>query len=168
MIWKTIPSYPNYEASEDGQVRSKDRIVKTSSGQYRLYKSRIISPSSANQYGHQKGMVAGKPRYFHRLVAEAFLGTCPDDCVVAHCDGNPKNNSASNLRYATPVENNSDKNLHGTLLRGENHPGAKLSADQVSYARRAISMGFTQSDIASALNVSRATISAIATGRSWA
>ena len=165
--WRSIPSLKFYEASSDGRVRSVSRIRQTSNGQVRRYRSKELSPSSQNQHGHLKVQAGGKSHYVHRLVAEAFLGECPDGLQVAHCDGNATNNAVSNLRYCTATENNRDKIDHGTHRNGEKHPGAKLTAQEVAAVRRAISMGFKQKDIAESLGVCRSTIGAIATGRSW-
>ncbi|CAL6072926.1 Conserved_hypothetical protein [Hexamita inflata] len=43
--------------------------------------------------------------YIHRLVAEAFLGECPEDCEVDHIDRCRVNNQMSNLRYFTRSQN---------------------------------------------------------------
>ena len=41
----------------------------------------------------------------HRMVAEVFLGPCPDGYEVDHIDGNKQNNNLSNLQYLTKEEN---------------------------------------------------------------
>jgi hypothetical protein len=51
--------------------------------------------------------------FVHMAVAEAFHGPRPDGLVVRHLDGNPSNNSATNLRYGTPSENARDRIAHG-------------------------------------------------------
>lgn len=43
----------------------------------------------------------------HRLVAEAFIPNPENKATVDHIDGNRKNNSIDNLRWATYSENNS-------------------------------------------------------------
>jgi len=57
-------------------------------------------------------------RYIHQLVAEAFLGPRPEGMDVAHWDGKPGHNAASNLRYASRSENQLDMRRHGTHLNG--------------------------------------------------
>lgn len=165
--WRDIPSRPGYQASSDGRIRSVDRVKRTSNGQTRRYRGKMLAPASSNQLGHKKVRVCGRTEYVHRLVAEAFFGPCPEGMQVAHNDGNVENNHARNLRYATPKENSADKRRHNTLLRGELHPSAKLDRSQVQAVRASLSNGVRQKDIASALGVSRTTISAISTGRSW-
>ena len=52
--------------------------------------------------------------YVHRLVAENFIGPCPEDgMIVNHKDGDPFNNHVSNLEWATVSENN--KHYHREL-----------------------------------------------------
>ena len=52
--------------------------------------------------------------YVHRLVAEHFIGPCPEPgMVVNHIDGDPFNNYVSNLEWATVSENN--KHYHREL-----------------------------------------------------
>ena len=41
-----------------------------------------------------------------------------------------------NLRWGAPVENTTDKERHGTLLKGPRHPVAKLSEEEVLATRR--------------------------------
>ena len=49
--------------------------------------------------------------YIHRLVAEHFIGPCPElGMVVNHIDGDPFNNHVSNLEWATVSENNEHYN----------------------------------------------------------
>jgi hypothetical protein len=54
----------------------------------------------------------------HRLVAIAFHGPPPPDHEVRHLDGNPRNNTFSNLAWGTHLVNMHDMYQHGTLGRG--------------------------------------------------
>lgn len=170
-IWRTIVDAPLYEISNLGRVRNHDRYVKTANGQTRFYRGGLIAPSH-NQHGHEKALLITTPgakimRYVHALVAQAFIGPRPDGMEVAHNDGNPRNNKVSNLRYATPVENNADKSIHGTLLERAIHPAAKLTERDVDEIFRRLALKHRQKDIAADFGVKRATIGAIAQGRSW-
>lgn len=125
-----------------------------------------------NQHGHLKVAMVRTPgikewRYLHQLVAQEFIGPRPDGQEVAHCDGNEQNNDFRNLRYATPKQNNADKRAHGTHRSRSAHPGAKLSETDIGEIRRRLAAGDLQRIIAADFNVGRATISAIAVGRSW-
>lgn len=170
-IWREIDGFPGYEVSCHGRVRSVARDVATANGQTRHYRGIVFSPSSTNQHGHLKvGLRSGgrlAMRYVHQLVAIAFLGPRPLGMVVAHCDGDPLNNRADNLRFATQKENEADKVRHGSRLSGDSHPRRILSAKDVATIRSRLADGLTQQAIATEFGVCRATISAISTGRSW-
>lgn len=76
-------------------------------------------------------------RGVHRLVCEAFRGAPPTaKHVAAHRDGNGMNNAVDNLRWATPLENEHDKSLHGTVARGERQGNSKLTTPEVVAIRR--------------------------------
>lgn len=138
-VWKPIPGYEGlYEASSLGRVRSCDRETEqTGNGGstfVRLYKGRVLRPSTHGRY-HQVTLAAGgKVRTYnlHALICEAFHGPRPTPAhEAAHWDGNVENNASCNLRWATKLENAQDKQRHGTMQRGENHAHAVLGERQV-------------------------------------
>lgn len=47
----------------------------------------------------------GNSRQVHALVLLAFVGPYPAGCEILHLDGNPTNNTLTNLRYGTRSEN---------------------------------------------------------------
>ena len=104
--WKAIPSFPGYEVSDCGQVRRGERLLSQSfnvSGYPRVTLS-LLGKS--------------KTRVVHALVAEAFLGARPQGMQICHNDGVKTNNNVSNLRFATPKDNEADKVAHGTRATG--------------------------------------------------
>ena len=130
--WRSVPNWPEYEVSEFGHVRRRLR-----GGSPIAKVGRELRPSPglyAHVYLHGK---AGKRHIsIHRLVALAFLGEPPSRAhQVAHNDGNPRNNHYTNLRYATPRENNADKIRHGTLPRGEKAGPSKFTGTMVRQVR---------------------------------
>ena len=143
-IWKPIPEFPGYEASNQGRIRSVDRRIRCENrlGQleWRLYRGRILSPSvTSTGYPHVQ---IGKGGYnysgedVHKLVMLAFVGPCPEDHEIGHRDGNPANAYLTNLRYVTYAENYQDQILHGRAHRGEKHYAAKLTESDVLEIRK--------------------------------
>ena len=171
MDWRNIEGFPGYEVSRCGKIRSLPRGVMLPCGQVRSYSGKILSPSFAHggypQVNLRRNGVA-HPMRVHCAVAAAFIGPRPDGCEVRHLDGNPRNANAENLAYGTPSQNTEDRHRHGTILRRDRHPSARLSEADVVEIKRRLSVGGKQRAIAAEFNVSRTTISAIATGRSWA
>ena len=121
--WRAISGHPGYEASDQGRVRSIDRM--TADG--RCLRGRVLKPWTARGY-HCVGLGKSAKRGVHRLVALAFIGPPPSPKhEAAHADGNPLNNRASNISWSTHAENEQDKRRHGTYARPINHfkPGQK-------------------------------------------
>ena len=87
-----------HAAPRDWQVSSAGR-VRPSIGS--------ASFGSLTRAGYCAASIQRKTYYVHRLVAAAFFGPPPnvDAWQVNHIDGNPSNNSVSNLQYVTPAEN---------------------------------------------------------------
>lgn len=69
------------------------------------------------------------------------------------------------LRWATRIENLADKIKHGTICRGEQHGGAKLTRDNVLEIRDYLG---PHKDIAERLGISKVTVSNIKHRVSWA
>ena len=104
MNWMEIPGAPDYEVSEDGDVRSIDRF--DTSGARR--KGRPLKPYiNHGGYLDCRLMINGKAKGFriHQLVMLAFVGPCPEGHIVHHVDGNTKHNHIDNLEYVTPATN---------------------------------------------------------------
>lgn len=170
--WRPIPSAAGYEVSSLGRIRSVERTVITSKGHARRYKSRPISASSFNQYGHAKFMAHDhgqtRPVYVHQAIAEAFIGSCPEGMLATHRDGCPEHNLLGNIRYATPTENQADRRRHGTHLEGERHPMSKLRLSQVQEIRRRVAAGEPKQLIAESFQISRGYLNELVGRRRWA
>jgi hypothetical protein len=114
--WKTIPKYNDYEVSNLGRVRSKERkiLVKLKNSEYlKTVRERLLKPVNGqgnylyvNLYPNPKCI---KIQY---LVLWAFVGERPKGRVVRHLNGDPKDNSLSNLAYGTQSENRLDAEKH--------------------------------------------------------
>jgi|SRR5690606_20633361 len=108
-IWKDIIGFEDdYEISNLGSLRSKDRYVKHYKGGLRLYKGSTKN-IRVNRYGYCRcNLKKDGVRYdfvIHRLVAEAFLPNPENKPQVNHKDGNKENNRLENLEWSTASEN---------------------------------------------------------------
>jgi hypothetical protein len=124
--WRIIPGVEAYEASNEGQIR---RIGRT------RIRKQILTWNGYLKIGI---IVDGKSRTLlvNRLVCAAFHGPPPEgDVHAAHEDGDKCNNRPSNLSWKTRKENEADKIRHGRTIRGNRHPGRKMSAERVQEIR---------------------------------
>lgn len=115
--WKPITGYEGYyEVSNQGRVRSVERVIMRSNGIPQRINERIMSPGLRRDHPgvnlHKDGKF--KAHYVHTLVLTAFVGPRPPGHEGCHNDGNPANNRVENLRWDTPLGNANDKRLHGT------------------------------------------------------
>jgi hypothetical protein len=167
--WRVIPSAPFYEVSSLGRVRRSVGGKSTRAG-------RILAATGRKKdgYGSVVLSLGGRDKAVHRLVhhlvAEAFLGLKPSgQHCVAHNDGDPRNNAAANLRWASHYENMQDatSTRHGSMAHGQRHPHARLTADQVKHLR---TLRRGTGDIAAYARLCGVSISAAsdaALGRTW-
>lgn len=109
-MWKAVPQYEEYyECSDDGRIRSKDRIVTESNGKQRKHKGRTLAPTqNKNGYLLVPFAIDGKrqQKYVHRVVAETFISGIPSGYVVNHIDGDRLNDRSDNLEIISASENN--------------------------------------------------------------
>ena len=88
----------------------------------------------------------------HRAVMSVVLGRqlgC--DEFVCHRDDDRRNNWPQNLYIGDYHSNAADSLRNGGRVRGEQHPFAKLSDEQVREIRRALARGERGSDLARAV-----------------
>lgn len=156
--WRDVVGYEGvYRVSRTGQV-------------YSCRAGRLLTPVLVKGYPSVRLSVRGRrvSGRVHRLVAMAFLGAPPAGKLeCAHIDGNPLNNSADNLMWASRVENEGHKRGHGTARLGERSPHAKLSNDQAQIIRSAARRLLTRSELARLVGVSEDTIYDILSGKSY-
>jgi hypothetical protein len=166
-IWKDVVDWEQYyEVSNMGNVRSKIRKGTTNFGE------RTYGGKTLKSFIHMNGYptvnlttsTKRKQSSVHRLVAEAFLGRCPDGMECCHNNGNPKDATLENLRWDTVSNNHSDKKNHGTWGGGQNSASAKLNEQQaknVKYSKKPLSY------FAEKYNMSIGGLSKIRYGESW-
>jgi len=171
--WKAIEGYEGlYEVSSLGRVRSLSRNVMLKNkreGVVRKLKGKIIKQHrdsrgswfvNLNNYGLKRKSV-------HALVAAAFLGPTPEGMEICHGDLGRDCHFVSNLSFKTHKQNmNEDRERDGTMCRGETHPSAKLTENDVLYIRK---KGIKhRKELSEQFKVSLSTIYDIVKKRSWA
>lgn len=172
-VWKEIPNYEGlYEVSNDGEVRSVDRVVIYPCNKpSRFFKGKILKQSlNVNKkYFGLRLSKQGKTKLWlvHQLVAIAFLGPSPKGMVVCHGPGGSFDNRLKNLSYGTPSQNSFDQWRDNTKLYGELCSWSKLTATQVNQIKQEYKNGITNKELAKKFNVSRSRICDIIKGRGW-
>ena len=130
-IWKTIPGFSRYEASDKGNLRSLN-YKKTG-------KTEILSPAVSG--GYSKTVLLSDEGIYksikvHRIVLLTFLGD--SHLEVNHIDGNKINNNLNNLEYCTHSENIKHAFRIGLEKnkKGEDSSSAKLTNNDVKEIRQ--------------------------------
>lgn len=162
--WKPVVGFEeHYEISNYGDIRSLRH-------RYGLRKIPLIMSPSKNSKGYlQINLLGEHCKKIHRMVLEAFVGSCPKEFQGSHIDGNNQNNFVGNLIWESPMDNSKRKFEHGTVLQGERNPPAKLSRFDVTLIRlrHALNPKITGRALAKQFNVSHPTIFGILSGRYW-
>jgi hypothetical protein len=118
--WTDVPGHPGYRVTSAGALRGPRSVLRP-----------MVMPT-----GHQYVITGARRKlWVHHAVLLAFVGPRPVGQECRHLDGNPANNSLQNLRWGTRLENSHDKQRHGTELRGEAKPDARLTVAQVRAIR---------------------------------
>lgn len=165
-IWKPIPGFEGYEASDRGRIRSVDRwVTHNARGHVRFRRGKILRPYfRPGKYVTVALGLHGGTHSVHVLVARTFIGEPPEGCEVAHNNNRKHDNRVSNLRWDTGLGNAADRLIHGTDARGEKCPTARLTLRQVRTIKRSKLMGI---ELAEKYGVSAAHICNIRKGVRW-
>lgn len=115
--WRPVVGFEGYyEVSDQGGVRSLDRVVDRGGSPMRR-RGQPLSTSGVHPSGHLYVNLrmngGGGTHQVHRLVMAAFAGPCPDGMEVRHLNGDPTDNRLENLAYGTRSENIRDQVTHG-------------------------------------------------------
>lgn len=109
-IWKDIQDYPNYQISNYGRVKSKERITNVGIKNVKQVKreEKILKPLKITK-GYLGIRLYNKTNIktfkIHRLVAIYFISNPNNYEQVNHIDGNKLNNKVDNLEWCTCSEN---------------------------------------------------------------
>lgn len=164
--WLPVVGYEGlYEVSDLGRVRSLDRFAPG-----RFSRGRVLKPSLAESRLtlHLCRHGISKARRVHQLVAEAFLGRCPEGLEVCHGPGGRLDNRPLNLTYGAKAKNyGPDKVRDGTTNRGEQSAVAKLTRAIVAECRTRAASGENQAALAREFGVGTGTMWNALSGKTW-
>ncbi len=116
-------------------------------------------------YGGRKG----GSKSVSRVVCTRVHGPAPTPKhEAAHSCGNGHNGCCNprHLRWATKVENEADKRMHGTVALGARNGKAKLT-DRDVLTIRALEAIASRKEIAEKFNISRVHVGYIVAGKTW-
>lgn len=162
-IWKQVPGFPYYEASNLGRVKSMPRTVRCGNG-WRTTKETILRQARhKDKYFIVHLSVDNKRTGFnvHTLVLLAHVGPA-NGRQCCHGDGDPTNNNLSNLRWDSAQANQHDRLAHGTY-------GLKVTEVDVLDIRRLYSTKeYTQAELGAMYGIKQPQVSLIVNHKSWA
>lgn len=172
-VWRPIPGWEAlYEASDQGRIRSRDRAVSMLGRMGRPYvairRGRVLTPVSSGGKAYLKVTLADadrrEQRFVHEIVLTTFKSPPAPGQQCRHLDDDKTHNALQNLAWGTAAENGADSVRNCVRPRGERHPQAVLSPEDVLRIRG----GMDPARAAAAEhNVSEGHVYAIRRGRVW-
>jgi hypothetical protein len=159
--WRDVVGFEGlYRVSDRGRVQSLER---RRLGDHKTVPAKILTPILNKGYPRVTMRRDGKTwyKFAHQMVAEAFLGRCPDGQEVRHKNGNRADPRLENIEYGTRAQNIADCKQHGTFRNGASHLTEEI-VRQIA-ARH----DDTSSILAAEFNISMGTINNIRSGRVW-
>ena len=168
-IWKDVVDYEGlYEISNQGRVKSLDRVVNHWRGGKTLFPGRILKMPCPKGYDRVTlTNRLGKPKilFVHQLVAIAFIGPrTKEKPFVNHKNFIRNDNRPDNLEWVDSFENMKHQVDAGRSLKGSKNPSAILSEEQVREIKTC-KMSFKEMSLK--YGVCIGTLEALRYGRTW-
>lgn len=175
-IFKTIESFPDYEISNFGRVRTKKRKVRythsvTKDEFFRQTECRLLKIHHNNRTGYKFcQLYLNKKMYnktIHRLVAIEFVPNPNNFNIVNHKDGIKHNVMYDNLEWVTDEYNHEHATNTCLKAKGEEIRTSKLNNEMVHAIKWFLNKGINHSELSKAFKISRPTITLIANNKTW-
>lgn len=166
-IWKQIPGFSRYEASNLGNIRTHDWKGSGKTVVLRPAKSKkgYLATVLINDEGNKKNITV------HRMVAFAFLGLPSNmSLTVNHKNHIKDDNRPENLEYMTALENAKEAQDNGlqVVLKGERNGFSKLTEKEVLEIReKFIPFKYPKKQLALEYGVSVGAIKNVLLRRTW-
>lgn len=151
---------PNFRVMTDGSIWSR----KDSAGNVTdIWRERKLTK---HHTGYLKINYARKNLQVHRIIFAAFNGELDSSKVINHIDGNPLNNTTTNLELVTQSENNIHR--FRVLKRPAVKGAAKITQTVADEMRRQVAEeNLRACDLAKKYNMSKSNISSILNYKTW-
>lgn len=157
-VWKDVMGYEGYyQVSNQGRVRSLDRVVSDTIGRKRHIKGKLLHPKVNVKSGYLMVNLRGKDCYMHRLVAQAFLPNPDNLPQVNHKDETRDNNCVDNLEWCNIAYNHD----YGTRTLRESNTKSK-SVQQFSLEGKLLATYKNASEACRITGINRRTIQMVA------
>lgn len=121
-VWKDIQDYPNYQVSNYGNIKSKERFTNVGiKNQKQCFRKERLLKQQKDHQGYMQVILYNEKGYkhfkVHRLVANAFLENKYNKPTIDHIDRNKENNNINNLRYADYREQIENRDINIELIK---------------------------------------------------
>jgi hypothetical protein len=107
---------------------------------------------------------SGKTMRAHRWSFKNYVGDIPKNIKVCHLCDNPSCVNPSHLFLGTDKENSLDRDRKNRTAKGLKNGKSVLSEEQVFFIRKS---SLSERQIAKVIGVSRGTVNAVRSGRTW-
>lgn len=174
--FKTIQSFPDYEVSNMGRVRTKARLIRyvhavTKNEHFRNSENKFLKIQFNNRTGYKfVQLYLNKKMHnvtIHRLVAETFIENTENLSTVNHKDGNKHNNTVDNLEWCSNEYNHKHATETGLKSKGSQIGTSKLNENCVHAIKYFLKQGYSHSQLSEIFLISRASVSLISEGKTW-
>lgn len=172
-VWDWIPGWEGwYKASTLGRVRSVKRVIRYKNGNKVLQPGRLLRPAFDKITGYERvNLCRGNRKTcvcLHQAVGRTFLENPENLPEINHKDGNKLNCVVTNLEWTTVLGNKQHAVKMGLIDRkGEKHPMARKTEEDIKEIRTLLSQKVPQSRIAAAFGVTQPYVSKIKLGQRW-
>lgn len=159
-----------YIADDSGFIESVHRSVVYSNGRIHIHPGKVLTSDINHSGYHRVTLFKNGKRYrraVHRIIAKAFIPNPKRKPQINHKDGNPSNNSVTNLEWCTGSENN--KHAYDKLGRKANKTGLGKTGSKSARSVPVICLNTGEvfvsvKEAAIKINASRSGVSAVCNG----
>ena len=149
---------------EDGIIYEDNYLVFSNGDVFNL--NGVKMTPSIDRSGYLHGLINGRSKSYHRIIAECFVPNPYNKHDVNHVNGIKTDNRAENLEWCTRSENviHAYKNGLERPVVGANHHSSKLDDGSVRYIRRSNKSNYR---LAKELGVDPSTIRDARNKKTW-